>query len=384
MMKHPPKSPPDSADEIRQLRIRIEELERELAFQKAHTGEVEAHDGTLFENTGTATVIIEADTTIRLANDTFCQLVGLPREEIEGKVTWTRFVDPDDLKRMREYHEKRRISGKSAPRHYEFRLISAKGSIHEIYLTVDVIPSTKLSIASLSDITPLKEAQRTIQKNEDRLKTILQEMPVMLGARDHNNLICAWNKECERVTGWTAEEVIGNPKVDNLFYPDSDYHEKMKKELQGKVGDYRNWEWETACKDGSVKRISWSNISRYSPVQGWSSWGIGIDITALHEAEERLRTTEKLRVAQQLAGTIAHEFRQPLAALKIAADLIELNNANPKQTRLLTKKIHKSVERIDKLVAGLLSITQLEPRSYALNLDILDLDKSTKPQRPLD
>jgi len=374
----------EPAGESDRLRKRVEELERELALHKAHSGEADAQDRTLFENTGTATVIIEADTTIRFANDTFCRLAELARENVEGKVSWTQFVDPGDLKRMREYHEKRRIEGESAPRRYEFRFVSAKGKEREIYLTIDVIPQTKLSVASLADVTELKEAQRMIQRSEDRLKTILQEMPVMLGARDENNLICAWNKECERVTGWSAKETINNPDVDSLFYPDIKYRDKMKSELKSRAGDYRNWEWETTCKDGSKKLISWSSISRYAPVHGWRSWGIGYDVTILHDAQERLRSAERLRVAQQIAGTIAHEFRQPLAALQLLSDLLELKKEDQGEKESLTKRVRSSVKRIDGLVTKLLSITQLEPSNYALNLDILDLDKSTRPPRPLD
>lgn len=383
-MKDSQKSSTEHHDELAKLQSRIAELERELALTKVHSGKSEAYDRTLFENTGTATVILEEDTKIYLANDTFCKLADLPREQIEGKLSWMSFVDPEDLARMKEYHDQRRKAGQSPPRNYEFRMINASKKVYEIYLTVDIIPGTSLSIASLSDITPLKEAQKLIEENEDRLKTILQEMPVMLGARDINNLICAWNKECERVTGWTANEVIGNPEIDILFYPDAEYRTRMKKELEIRIGDYRHWEWETTCKDGSVKRISWSNISRYAPVQGWSSWGIGFDVTEQYQAQEKLRSTEKLRVAQQLAGTIAHEFRQPLAALKIAADLISMSETKPEQISMLIKKINKSVERIDALVSNLLTITQLEPRNYALNLDILDLDKSSKPKHPID
>ncbi len=97
-----------------------------------------------------------------------------------------------------------------------------------------------------------------------------------------------------------------------------------------------------------------------------------------------MRSAERLRVAQQIAGTIAHEFRQPLAALQLLSDLLELKKEDQGEKESLTKRVRSSVKRIDGLVTKLLSITQLEPSNYALNLDILDLDKSTRPPRPLD
>lgn len=53
----------------------------------------------VFENTGTATIIVEADTTIALANGTFTGLSGYGKEEIEGKKSWTEFILKDDLDR---------------------------------------------------------------------------------------------------------------------------------------------------------------------------------------------------------------------------------------------------------------------------------------------
>ncbi|MBP1719216.1 MAG: putative sensor protein, partial [Deltaproteobacteria bacterium] len=58
----------------------------------------------IFETTGTATLILEEDTTISLANGEFEKLSGYSREELEGKKSWTDFVVKDDLQKMKEYH----------------------------------------------------------------------------------------------------------------------------------------------------------------------------------------------------------------------------------------------------------------------------------------
>ena len=42
----------------------------------------------VFENTGTATIIIENDTTVSLANESFTALSGYSKEDIEGKMHW--------------------------------------------------------------------------------------------------------------------------------------------------------------------------------------------------------------------------------------------------------------------------------------------------------
>ncbi|ACL16668.1 putative PAS/PAC sensor protein [Methanosphaerula palustris E1-9c] len=108
---------------------------------------------TIFENTGTATVLLEENTTISLANAEFERLSGYSREEIEGKMSWTEFVFHEDLERMFTQHHLRRERNETALRHYEFRFITKTGEIRSIVLTIDVIPGTTQSVASLMDIT---------------------------------------------------------------------------------------------------------------------------------------------------------------------------------------------------------------------------------------
>ena len=119
----------------------------------------------IFENTGTATVIIEDDTTLSMVNTQFEKLSGYTKEEIEGKKKWPEFVaDERDLKRMMEYHRLRRIDGKFAPRNYEFHFKDRHGNVKDIFLTVAMIPGTKRSVASLLDITERKRAERKVQE----------------------------------------------------------------------------------------------------------------------------------------------------------------------------------------------------------------------------
>ena len=104
---------------------------------------------TIFETTGTATVIIEEDTTIALANKEFEKLSGYSKEEVEGKKSWTDFVaHKDDLDRMMAYHTARRIDPNRAPRNYEYKFIDKNGTVKKVFATFAVIPGTKKSVGS--------------------------------------------------------------------------------------------------------------------------------------------------------------------------------------------------------------------------------------------
>jgi len=152
--------------------IEVEE-ERKLAEEELRESEEKYR--TTFENTGTAMVVLEEDTTISLANHQMEILSGYSKQEIEGKKRWTDFVHQEDLEQMKEYHRKRREPGGEAiPTQYEFRFVDKEGNIKDISLTVDVIPETKKSIASLIDITERKRAEEELKKSLEQVQRTLE------------------------------------------------------------------------------------------------------------------------------------------------------------------------------------------------------------------
>jgi len=117
---------------------------------------------TMFETTGNGTALFEEDTTISYVNKEFEKLSGYSKKEIEGTMSWTEFVVQEDLERMIEYHRQRRINHGSAPRNYEFRFKDRHGAIKNIYMTIDMVPRTKISIASFMNITEKKQLESEI------------------------------------------------------------------------------------------------------------------------------------------------------------------------------------------------------------------------------
>ena len=65
----------------------------------------------------------------------------------------------------------------------------------------------------------LTRKEQTAEREEERLYAVLLNMPVMIDAFDFDWNIVLWNRECERVTGYSAGEIIGNPKAMELLYP---------------------------------------------------------------------------------------------------------------------------------------------------------------------
>ncbi|PSB57213.1 hypothetical protein C7B77_09135 [Chamaesiphon polymorphus CCALA 037] len=200
------------------------------------------------------------------------EIIGYPIAEIVGKEVFETECKP-------------RLDRALAGERVQFDLWYDFPIAKQRYLSITYTPyrETDRSIAgvmvSIRDITNLQQAETELQQREEHLRQILQQMPVMLDAFDADGNIICWNQECERITGFSAEEVVGNPSIMELFYPGAAYRQQMMAAWAERGNDYRNWEWDVTCKDGTICTISWSNLSDRFPVPGWAAWGIGVDVT---------------------------------------------------------------------------------------------------------
>ncbi|MGD1958570.1 MAG: PAS domain-containing protein [Fulvivirga sp.] len=149
------------------------------------------------------------------------------------------------------------------------------------------------------DVTKEREMIEELRKNEEKMRLAVQTVPVMLDAFDEHGRIVVWNNKCEEVTGYSSEEIIGNPKAFEWLYPDEDYRNSLRSSWK----ESKNYEDETVitCKDGSKRTISWLHKASTNPIPGWHDWGIGIDITDRRVAESAL-----VRSQQQLKSMMAN------------------------------------------------------------------------------
>ena len=165
---------------------------------------------TLFESAGTAMLVIEEDGTISGANGEMEKISGYSHDEVVGKKKWSRFVSPDDLKRMEEYHRLRRSEDQTAPRNYEFSFMGKGDRRVDAYLTIAMIPETRKSIASIMDITAQKEAQNELRVSDLWFKTIwdnIQAGIVVVDADTHT--IVSVNRAAAEIIGYPEEQIKG-------------------------------------------------------------------------------------------------------------------------------------------------------------------------------
>ena len=327
---------------IEDVLYRIEKILKEQLIEKK-LKESEERYRTVFENTGTATVIIEEDTILSLANTEFEKLTGYSKKEIENKMKWTDFVIPEDLKRMIKYHIARRKAGERPPTEYEFRMTDKKGNIKNIFVKAALISGTKKSVASLIDITDRKQTQENIKKAKNELQMIMDSVPVMIYYKDTKNRIIRVNKTLANslkmpignLIGKTTEELFPKEQAENMRKDDKEVI------ISGKAK--RNIIQPYTTPDG----IRWLITEKipYRDKKGKVTGVISLskDVTKQRQIEEKLqdylkqikkdrkslkRLSKKLINAQEeerqkISETIQDDIGQYITAIKIYMSVIE-------------------------------------------------------------
>ncbi len=177
----------------------------------------------LFENTGTAMLIIREDMTITRVNTGFERLSGSTGNEIEGRKRWTSYVLGEDRETVLRYHQDLRRDPVSirdyVPRTFEFRFIDRDGQVHTCLTTMALIPATTDSIVSILDITERKSAEDALRQSENNLNAIIDTAPVPQFIIDKNHRVVRWNQALERLTGVKATAVLGTDRHWSAFYP---------------------------------------------------------------------------------------------------------------------------------------------------------------------
>ncbi|MBP7410708.1 MAG: PAS domain S-box protein [Methanoculleus sp.] len=124
----------------------------------------------IVEYTGTATILIEDDGIISVANTEFERLSGYRRHELVGVKRLTDFVPrTDELRRIIGYHALRRSDPAAAPKNYTFSFADRSGNVHTVEVTIGMVPGTNRSVMSLLDVTGRRRAEQALQKSEERL-----------------------------------------------------------------------------------------------------------------------------------------------------------------------------------------------------------------------
>jgi PAS domain S-box-containing protein len=261
-------------------------------------------------------------------NEVMCQCLGYTRDEFLSMDPFDLFTEGSRGDRKRLIAE---LQANDDPDAKEYHVKTKDGHKIWILLSSRIIYEKgrpKGATGIFYDITERKESELALQKSEERLRRVLEKMPMMLVAFDKSGNIIVWNAESERITGYSADETIESIGIWKRLFPDKDYRHWILSEISKLENLFYDFEVKLACKDGSEKTISWSNISNKYPVPGWSFWGVGMDTTEIKEAhaileQANVKLEEMVEEKRKELNEKADKLDELNAALKVLVNARE-------------------------------------------------------------
>jgi len=255
------------------------------------------------------------------------------RNEIIGTSVHDIYFNPNDrdvlLNALRE---------KGELNYYELTIKTKTGKIKQVSVNARLIFDTDGQPnhidGALRDITERKQSEKVLYESNERFRLILENMPILLNAFDEKGNIIVWNKACEESTGYQASEIICNPNAMEIFYPDAAYRESVWNSSLDPNSDNI---YDLLAKCGEKRTIKWFDIHHHLTIPGWSSWGVGLDITEQKEADEIRRLNEaslkqlndQLNEAQRVAQVGSWEWDLKSNKVKWSDELYRIYDLSP-------------------------------------------------------
>jgi len=131
-----------------------------------------------------------------------------------------------------------------------------------------------------------RAAETALRNTRESFRKALLNLPVIICAADQDGSLVFYNREFERVSGYSAEDLQDLPEMLGI----------LLREDQGPciVNEASCRKWRIAAKDGREKVVVWSDASSAVPLAGWRSWKIGLDITELEAARAKVKILQGL------------------------------------------------------------------------------------------
>ena len=246
----------------------------------------------------------------------------------------------------------------------------------------DTLLNTALSITAMALTAFLATRyQSTVESVREQAK-LLDLTHDCIIAGDMNNVITYWNRSAEAFYGWTAAQAVGKLSRELLSTTFPIPLDAIKAELLSTD----RWEGEVVRRkrDGTpvIQACRWS-LKRDERGRPAGLLETSNDITARRQAQEALREAQedlarvnRVMLLSELTSSIAHEVKQPLAAIAastsaathwLATDPPHVDEANTALGRIL-----RDCQRASEIISRVSALAKKE----APHKDLLDIDST--------
>ena len=325
------------------------------------------------------------DGRIIAANDAFRRHYGLTKETLTSYTTvevgvWRNAAERDEVLRNFE-------SGDHAP-HIK-KGAFPDGSERTLLVSVEplVLNSEPCLLTVGQDISERVRAEAALARSAAELQTIFENTAVGIALVNDQGYPVRTNPTLERFLGYSPVELRGM-KFAQFTHPDDVGHDvrMFEKLIRGDVHSY-NIEKRYIRKDGGVV---WADLTTSSVRDDSGKLlfvvGMALDITerkqaalALHESEvarqqlqQKLIVAGKLDALGQLAGGVAHDFNNMVAAMTLHLDVMKKESTLSAGLQESIDELRKTARRAASLTRQLLLFSRREPaQRQVVDLDVV-------------